>query len=377
MRTLFASVLLLIAMPVLAHKQSDSYLALSVEGNSVEGRWDIALRDLDFVIGLDADANGELTWGETRRRAEAIREYAFSHLIVRGVDAANTRRCELAPGRLLIDEHVDGAYAVLFFEGACAPTPRRLQIDYSLLEGVDPNHRGLLELRSNGMAQSHVLTNDGSRVAFDTLSPNRWRQFRSFVTEGIRHIWLGFDHLLFLMTLLLPSVVSRHGRQWHARNGLRESAVDILKVVTAFTLAHSLTLSLATLEIIAVPSRIVESLIALTVLVGALNILFPVVQGGRWALALAFGLIHGLGFASVLSDLRLKSTHLLEALIGFNVGVELGQLAIVLVLMPAAFLIRASTFYRRILLPGGAALIGILAVYWMLARALPIELALF
>ena len=376
MRTLFASVLLLIAMPVLAHKQSDSYLALSVEGNSVEGRWDIALRDLDFVIGLDADANGELTWGETRRRAEAIREYAFSHLIVRGVDAANTRRCELAPGRLLIDEHVDGAYAVLFFEGACAPAPRRLQIDYSLLEGVDPNHRGLLELRSNGMAQSHVLTNDGSRVAFDTLSPNRWRQFRSFVTEGIRHIWLGFDHLLFLMTLLLPSVVSRHGRQWHARNGLRESAVDILKVVTAFTLAHSLTLSLATLEIIAVPSRIVESLIALTVLVGALNILFPVVQEGRWALALAFGLIHGLGFASVLSDLRLKSTHLLEALIGFNVGVELGQLAIVLVLMPAVFLIRASTFYRRILLPGGAALIGVLAVYWMLARALPIELAL-
>ena len=376
MRTLFASVLLLIAMPVLAHKQSDSYLALSVEGNSVEGRWDIALRDLDFVIGLDADANGELTWGETRRRADAIREYAFSHLILRGVDAANTGRCELAPGRLLIDEHVDGAYAVLFFEGACAPAPRRLQIDYSLLEGVDPNHRGLLELRSNGMAQSHVLTNDGSRVAFDTLSPNRWRQFRSFVTEGIRHIWLGFDHLLFLMTLLLPSVVSRHGRQWHARNGLRESAVDILKVVTAFTLAHSLTLSLATLEIIAVPSRIVESLIALTVFVGALNILFPVVQGGRWALALAFGLIHGLGFASVLSDLRLKSTHLLEALIGFNVGVELGQLAIVLVLMPAAFLIRASTFYRRILLPGGAALIGVLAIYWMLARALPIELAL-
>ena len=253
MRTLFAAVLLLIALPVLAHKQSDSYLALSIDGISVEGRWDIALRDLDFVIGLDADANGELTWGETRRRAEVIREYAFSHLIVRGVDAANTGRCELAPERLLIDEHVDGAYAVLFFEGVCAPAPRRLQIDYSLLAGVDPNHRGLLQLRSNGMAQSHVLTNDGSGVAFDMLSPNRWRQFRSFVTEGIRHIWLGFDHLLFLMTLLLPSVVSRHRRQWHARNGLRKSAVDILKVVTAFTLAHSLTLSLATLEIIAVP----------------------------------------------------------------------------------------------------------------------------
>ncbi len=213
-------------------------------------------------------------------------------------------------------------------------------------------------------------------MVFDTLSPARWRQFRSFVTEGIRHIWLGFDHLLFLFTLLLPSVVTRREGQWHARNGLRESGIDILKVVTAFTLAHSLTLSLAALGIIAAPSRIVESMIALTVLIGALNILFPVVQQGRWALALVFGLIHGLGFASVLSGLRLTSSHLLEALVGFNVGVELGQLAIVLVLMPAAFLIRASIFYRRVLLPTGAALIGVLAMYWMLERALPAKFAL-
>jgi hypothetical protein len=376
MRVLLAAALLLIAAPCFAHKQSDSYLVLSIEKNLIEGRWDIALRDLDFVIGLDADANGQLTWGETRRRTGAIREYAFSHLTVSAVEADKTASCALIPGRLLIDDHVDGAYAVLFFAGACQLAPRQLRIDYSLLEGVDPNHRGLLDLKNSGAAQSHVLTNDGPHEVFDTLLPDRWRQFRSFVTEGIRHIWLGFDHLLFLFTLLLPSVVTRREGQWQARNGLQGSAIDILKVVTAFTLAHSLTLSLAALEIIAAPSRIVESMIALTVLVGALNILFPVVQQGRWALALAFGLIHGLGFASVLSDLRLTSTHLLEALVGFNVGVELGQLAIVLVLMPAAFLIRASIFYRRVLLPTGAALICVLAMYWMLVRALPAEFAL-
>ncbi len=375
MRTLLAAALLLIALPCLAHKQSDSYLALSMEGNSLEGRWDIALRDLDFVIGLDADVNGELTWGETRRGAEAISKYAFSHLIVSAVEAGNTGRCDLLPGRLLIDDHVDGAYAVLFFEGECARTPNQLRIDYSLLAGFDPNHRGLLELRSNGTAQSHVLAND-RRATFDMLSPDRWQQFRSFLAEGIRHIWLGLDHLLFLFTLLLPSVVTHRDGQWQGRSGLRESAIDIVKVVTAFTLAHSLTLSLAALGMISLPSRIVESTIALTVFLGALNVLFPVVKERRWALALGFGLVHGLGFASVLSDLGLTSTHLLEALIGFNVGVELGQLAIVLMLMPAAFLIRDSTFYRRILLPTCSAVIGVLAIYWILTRALPPELAL-
>lgn len=376
MRALLAAALLLIAVPGLAHKQSDSYLALSIQKHSLQGRWDIALRDLDFVLGLDADADGELTWGETRRRADAIREYAFSRMTVSVVEAEKTVRCNLLPGRLLIDDHVDGAYAVLSFEVTCALAPRMLRIEYSLLEAVDPNHRGLLELRSSGTAQSHVLTNDGSRVVFDTRLPDRWMQFRSFVGEGVRHIWLGFDHLLFLFTLLLPAVVTRRGGQWQARNGLGESAVDILKVITAFTLAHSLTLSLAAVEIISLPSRIVESAIALTVLAGALNILFPVVQGRRWALALGFGMIHGLGFASVLSDLGLAPTHLLEALVAFNVGVELGQLAIVLVLMPLAFLIRASPFYRHRLLPASAALISGLAIYWILTRALPTEIAL-
>jgi hypothetical protein len=373
MRILFATALLLVAAaPCLAHKQSDAYLTLSVEGKSLAGRWDIALRDLDFVLGLDADGNGELTWAETRQSAAAIHEYAFSHLILTAVDADSEVQCDSLPGRLRIDDHVDGAYAVLFFGVACAVSPEKLRIDYSLLAGIDPNHRGLLELTSGVVAQSHVLASDESKVTLDTRSPDRWQQFGSFFTEGIRHIWLGFDHLLFLFTLLLPTVLTRRDGSWQARNGLRDSALDIVKVVTAFTLAHPLTLSLAALEIISLSSRVVESAIALTVLAGALNILFPLVQERRWALALGFGLIHGLGFSSVLSDLGLTSAHLLEALLGFNVGVEFGQLVIVTVLMPAAFLIRASFFYRRILLPAAATLIGVLAVYWMLVRALPI-----
>jgi hypothetical protein len=118
------------------------------------------------------------------------------------------------------------------------------------------------------------------------------------------------------------------------------------------------------------PSRIVESGIALTVLLGAVNNLFPLVRERRWVVAFAFGLIHGLGFASVLTDLGLAGWNLVLALVGFNLGVEVGQLALVLVFIPIAFALRETRFYRVAFMPAGAVLIGLLATYWLAVRAM-------
>lgn len=364
-----------VPLSALAHKPSDSYLTLSLDEAGMHGRWDIALRDLDFAIGLDGDADGRITWGETRRGTSAIHEYAFSHLQLRSIDGNRAQSCTLSPGELLIDEHVDGAYAVVSFRTDCAGSAGRIDIAYSLLAGLDPNHRGLLNVRTAAKEQSAVLANAGIEQQFDVARPDRWQQMRTFIAEGARHIWLGYDHLLFLFTLLLPSVLVYRNGGWQPRASLRDSAIDIVKVVSAFTLAHSLTLSLAALGLVDLPSRLVESIIALTVLLGAVNILFPLVRERRWLLALVFGLIHGLGFAAVLADLGLGSQQLLEALIGFNVGVELGQLAIVAVVMPAVYLMRGTAFYRRAALPAGAAAIGCLAIYWAVTRAFPAMLA--
>ena len=363
--------LLFASASCLAHKQSDSYLSLRVEGSSLQGQWDIAVRDLDLVIGLDTDGDDRITWGEARAQLDRIHDHALARLHLSARDGTATRSCPLQPGAMRVDNHVDGAYLVLFFSSDCAVQPTELGIEYSLLHGDDPTHRGLLDLRANGQAISLVLSNaEPTRwVQVDTV--DRWQQFRSFVGEGVRHIWLGYDHLLFLFTLLLPSVVVRREGHWQARSSLRDSVLDIVKVVTAFTLAHSVTLSLAALGVLNLPSRLVESAIAFTVLLGALNIVVPVVRERRWLLALGFGLVHGLGFASVLADLGLDEAHVLEALIGFNVGVEAGQLAIVLVSMPAAFLLRSTPFYRRVLLPAGASAIGLLATYWFLMRSVP------
>jgi hypothetical protein len=363
--------LLLFAALAQAHKQSDSYLSIDASAGSdtVGMRWDIALRDLDFALGLDADASGALTWGEIRSRREAIEDYAFRHLSV-AMEEGGTR-CALTPGELLIDDHVDGAYAVLQFAAHCPAVPRTLAVHYSLLFDLDPNHHGLLNLRTASFNQSMVFKAEAPSLTLNLARADGWAQLRSFVAEGIWHIWHGYDHILFLLTLLLPAVVVRRQHQWLPRESWREAGIDILKVVTAFTLSHSLTLSLAVLGFIQAPSRLVESAIAITVLLGALNILFPLITARRWVVALVFGLIHGLGFAAVLADLGLTAAGLLKALVGFNLGVEIGQIAIVLLVMPLLYAVRGTWFYRRAALPAGACVIALLALYWVVSRAVP------
>ena len=149
---------------------------------------------------------------------------------------------------------------------------------------------------------------------------------------------------------------------------------EVLKVVTAFTLAHSITLSLAALGYISLPSRWVESVIAASIIVAAVsNLVRDNLDNKRWGkpwlLAFAFGLIHGFGFASVLADLGLPQNALVTALIGFNVGVELGQLAIVAVFLPLAYWLRATKFYQVGVFKWGSILIALMALYWLVQRA--------
>jgi hypothetical protein len=358
------------AVAAQAHKPSDSYLTLRQpgRGTTLEGQWDIALRDLQHAVGLDANGDGVITWGELKARQQDVTRYAFSRLMVEAIARGDRGRCALQPGGLLFDEHVDGGYAVLRFTVQCPFRPAQLAVHYALLFDLDPNHRGLLDVRAD-TSQAFVLADDSRTATLNLGAPDRLAQFRAFLDEGIWHIWKGYDHILFLLTLLLPAVVLYRNGQWQPRESLRDALLDVLKVVTAFTLAHSLTLTLAVNGLVSLPSRLVESGIALTVLLGALNNLFPIVRERRWAVAFAFGLIHGLGFASVLADLGLRSWNLALALVGFNAGVEVGQLAIVLVFIPVAYALRATRFYRHAFMPGGAVTIGCLAAYWLALRA--------
>ena len=197
---------------------------------------------------------------------------------------------------------------------------------------------------------------------------------QDYFKDGVWHIWIGFDHILFLLALLLPAVLYRTRQRWQAVASFRPALIDVLKIVTAFTLAHSITLTLATLGVVTLPAHLVESAIAASVVLSALNSVFPVFEGKRWVVAFAFGLIHGFGFASVLADLGLPQDALLLALVGFNLGVEGGQLAIVSAFLPLAYYLRDTLFYRRVVLFAGSILIMLLASVWLVERVFSLKL---
>ncbi|MCF8176572.1 MAG: HupE/UreJ family protein [Burkholderiaceae bacterium] len=363
------ALIFLLSLPALAHKASDSYLVLDVAGSEVSGQWDIALRDIDFALGLDFNGDGEITWGELRARHVDIGSWALGRLALRRGGA-----CQLRVTDHLVDRHTDGGYAVLKLAGSCPTTDGELTLDYRLLFELDALHRGLLRLTLDGTTRTAVLSPERSEQRFAAGEVSRLAAFGQYLSEGIWHIWIGFDHILFLLALLLPAVLVHEAGRWRGVAGFGAALREVLWVVTAFTVAHSITLSLAALGLVSLPSRLVESAIAASVVLAAANNLKPLVEHRRWLVAFGFGLIHGFGFASVLIELGLPRETLVLSLLGFNLGVETGQLAIVAVFLPLTYFLRESGFYRRGVFIGGSLLTLVIALIWFLERAFDFKL---
>lgn len=352
------------AIPVAAHVASNGFLSLQAHGSALDGALELAVRDAELAVGVDSDRDGRVTWGELRAAAPRLAEYVDAHLELRVAGAA----CPLSFGPLQVNDRVDGSYAWLPFSARCPAQGGRLEIRYRVLDGIDPSHRGLLTLRARGVAQTAVL----GGVAASTLDLERaslWQTFGEYFQAGTWHIWSGIDHLLFLLSLLLPAVLLRRDARWEPAPGAGAAFFSILKVVTAFTVAHSITLALAALDVVRLPSRLTESVIAASIIVAALNNIFVVVTDTRARIAFAFGLLHGFGFASVLSEMGLPGGARLISLIAFNCGIEAGQLAVVLAVMPLAYALRRHELYQRALLPVGSAAIAMLALVWFVQRA--------
>jgi hypothetical protein len=348
-----------------AHVASNGFLTAHAEGREIAGSLELQVRDLELAVGVDANGDGKVTWRELRAAEARLAAYAAEHLAF----SAQGVPCELGFGALRVSDRVDGSYAWLPFGARCAQPIRRLGIRYALLEGVDPSHRGLLTLTCGSAAQTGVLGGPASRLEFWVDESSRLRAFLEYFHAGVWHIWSGIDHLLFLLSLLLPAVLLRTRDRWQPVAQARPALLNIVKVVTAFTLAHSITLTLAALGVVRLPTRLTESIIAASIVVAALNNVFPWVTEARARIAFAFGLLHGFGFASVLADMGLPSGARLTSLAAFNLGIETGQMAVVAAIMPFIYILRTGAFYRRALMPWGSAAIALLALVWLVERA--------
>jgi hypothetical protein len=361
---LFLVFFTLLTLTAQAHKPSDSYLKVQIEPDRVRVQWDLAIRDLDYALGLDSNDDGAITWGEIKEHEHDLARYASERIEL----SLNDQSAALAFKELLIDHHSDGAYVVLRFLTPLSNRLERLKVDYRAFFDLDSQHRGLLRLESSGEVRTAIFSPAEPVQTFDLQQVNRWTQWLAFVRQGVWHIWIGFDHILFLIALLLPAVLLRGPEAWQGATRFSAAFGNVLKIVTSFTVAHSLTLGLATFGVVKLPSRFVESMIAASVILAALHNFFPILKGKGWLAAFGFGLIHGFGFANVLADLGLGERTLLLALLGFNAGVEAGQLAIVSVFLPVAYCLRGSWLYQTIALRFGSGLIVMIASVWMFER---------
>lgn len=268
---------------------------------------------------------------------------------------------------------LDGvAYARLLFDASEMDVmPRSIAIDVSAALRIDTNMHGLLRLVHGGRTEVVAFNQRQPIHHFELVQGGgQWTRWVSFVWEGVWHIWIGFDHMLFLVALLLPAVLRHEENRWRGVERFRDAMLNVLKIVTAFTFAHSITLSLAVLDIVRLPTRVVESAIAASVGVAAANNLLPHLKTRTWQIAFGFGLIHGFGFASVLIGFQLSGRTLALALLGFNVGVEIGQAVMVVAFVPLAFELGRSPLYTTTTLKPCSVLILIVSLLWILARLL-------
>lgn len=362
-------VLGLAAAPAAAHSQSTGFLSARFDGDAVTGRLDVAVRDLDRLADLDRDGDGRITWGEVRARETDLAARLIGAVAIGTAGEA----CRLEPGPLAVEDRAGESHAVLPFTGTCPPLGRTLRAGYDLLFGLDAQHRGFVDVTRGEASAAAVLKPSARQAELDLGGASALATIVDFVESGIHHIAIGLDHILFVVTLLLSAVLVRRDGRWHPAAGLGATAWAAAKLVTAFTLAHSLTLSIAALGLVELPSAPVESVIALSIVVAAVNVIVPVVTERLWMAAFAFGLMHGFGFASVLADVGLPQGHTLLALFSFNLGVELGQLAILAIVLPLLYAIRTSPAYTRVALPAGALAIAGLATLWFLERSIGLE----
>lgn len=361
---LLIAAIFLFANPVSAHQLSTAYANLHInEKGLITGEWQVRLYDLERAIGVDINGDGKLRWQELQERADDVNQYLANQLLIH----RGENDCALVLSEeWKIDSHFNESYLLVPLRAQCA-LAGVINVNYSAFFKEDAEHKLLLTLHSDAATSSRVLSDNQRTIQWDAVSGNAWITFLEFVYQGMVHIWIGIDHILFLLSLLLTCVLVRRGNQWFAQASVKRIVINATWIVTAFTLAHSITLSATALGVLNFSSRWVEVGIALSVFLVALNNIFPLITRLGW-LTFAFGLLHGMGFAGVLGELGLPADQQLLTVLAFNLGVEIGQMTIVLLLLPLFIFVRKQLWYARYALTCASIIIALVALQWVVER---------
>ena len=362
----------------LAHSVGENYIFLNFRQDAIDGRFEVHLKDLEEKLGIAVEKAGSNAIEGVRLTAPRVQDYIRGHFSIAATDGP-AYSLEFTDVNLLAVP--EGTFAQYYFRARAMPLPDRFVIRHSMLYEGDRLHRGLLLVEFNAKTgisygAEHIAMVFGpmsSEQSLDLRSVPRALAARDMIWQGVLHIWIGIDHVLFLVALMLPTVLVLAGNHWQPVSDFHKALWNVLKIVTVFTIAHSVTLLLAATGVLDVPSRLVESVIALSIALVALNNITGRMRDASLLVILTLGLFHGLGFATVMGHLPFRTVTLLKAVLGFNIGVELGQLAIVAVVFPALFLLRSRPLYMPVVLKGGSFALILVAGAWFVQRAFGME----
>ena len=344
-----------------AHFTSTSYL-IAESTDDTHVTWDVSAADVHWSLGLDRDGNGSITWEEIEARRDDIAALALGNLgVSRGGEACDVRFSDLQ-----LTSHAQEPHLSLGFTAKCAKQGR-IELTGTLFFDTNSTQRTLIDVTTRAGQFTSILSPAAPRWV-EPAAPSMLATFTTFVGQGLWHVWIGYDHLAFLLLLLLPGVLRATGASWQGASTFRETARDLFRIITAFTLAHSTTLALATTGLVHIPVRPVEVAIAASIVIAGLLNLFPSAARARLALAFGFGLVHGFGFANALAALGAHGARLVPTLVGFNVGVELAQLSLVVLVLPWLFRARNSAFYAWRFMPATSLVAAMAGAAWLVAR---------
>ncbi len=359
----------------IAHPMPSSVVSLSVLENTIQGEAKIPLLELGNAVG-DEHLNN--------LNSPFFKLYFTDHIqaVSDGkIWATQIENISVISGT---DEFV-GVYKEAVIQFTLTPTDSRylhtFTFNYDAVIHQVVTHSALVYISQDwsngiqnenegqqvGIIQTDIPTGKIFPLQVNLQTGSWWKGFSSMLGLGMQHIKEGTDHLLFLIVLLLPAMLLTNGKKWGRFGGIKYSTTHLLKIVTAFTFGHSITLLAGALGWLYLPGRPVEILIAVSILVSAVHALRPIFPGKEMFVAAGFGLIHGLAFAAVLSNLHLGAGRLAVSILGFNLGIEIMQLFVILLIVPWLMLLSKTVAYKW-LRTGGAILAGIAAIAWMIER---------
>ena len=379
----FFAVTALMPLTSCAHQSPNSLVFLDVSPHSVAMEIQMPVPELELAFGNDISKNPEML---IEKFGPQLKEYLKAHIYAYA-NKSDRWSVDVDELRMNKGKYIENgiAYWEVVAHLTLKPRPgestRKFMLDYDVIMHQVINHVALISIRNDwetgivntNSAEAGVISwNTKDNVIYpyeiNLGKGSLWKGFKSMLTLGMEHIREGTDHLLFLVVLLLPAMLLVQQKRWGGFGGVKYSLTRLLKIVTAFTIGHSITLLIGALGWLKLPQQPVEILIAISILVSAIHAVFPIFAGRETYIAAGFGLVHGLAFATVLSNLKLGTGELALSILGFNIGIELMQIFVIAIIIPWLMLLSKTGFYKWFRV-SGALMAALAAIAWILERS--------